>query len=352
MENQNKFPTNLEDIEKLAYELIKEKGHPERADGWTHVKGGVETGSTWRRAKDIYESVGLKMRAINNVKYDEIDLTATFARQKISLPVSIAPMMASINFVCSEPFFEIARAAERLNVAAGIGYPSGISVYSKMADMGAKTFRVIKPAKDNKRLIQELKDSFENGCYAAGVDIDSIGGVKPVGDELRFAELARPYDADELKMIRDAVPHGKFIMKGVMSAQDAIDAVKIGADTIIVSTHVGYCLDYSEAPLEVLPEIKKAVGDKIEIVVDSGITRGSDIIKAIALGADSVLCGRLVIWGLLIDGTDGVIHMFRRLEAEIRRTMVLMGLKSLKDLKPCHLVPLDEKGERILKKTL
>ena len=56
MESQNKFPTNLEDIEKLAYELIKEKGHPERTDGWTHVKGGVETGSTWRRAKDIYES--------------------------------------------------------------------------------------------------------------------------------------------------------------------------------------------------------------------------------------------------------------------------------------------------------
>ena len=102
--------------------------------------------------------------------------------------------------------------------------------------------------------------------------------------------------ADELKMIRDAVPDGKFIIKGVMSAEDAIDAVKIGAD--------------------------------------------------------SVLCGRLVIWGLLIDSTDGVMHMFRRLEGEIRRTMVLMRLKSLKDLKPCHLVPLDEKGERILKKVL
>jgi isopentenyl diphosphate isomerase/L-lactate dehydrogenase-like FMN-dependent dehydrogenase len=117
-----------------------------------------------------------------------------------------------------------------------------------------------------------------------------------------------------------------------------------------VSTHVGYCLDYSPAPLEVLPEIKAAVGDSMEIVVDSGITRGTDIVKAIALGADSVLIGRLTLWGLLIDGAEGVVHMFSRLEAELRRAMILMGVPSLSALSPRNLVALDERGVRILGK--
>ncbi|MDR3201050.1 MAG: alpha-hydroxy-acid oxidizing protein [Spirochaetales bacterium] len=348
-ETEGKFPTNLEDIEALAYKAIADKGHPERSGGWTHRKGGVETGSTWRRAKDIYESIGLKMRAINSLKYNELDITTKFAGQPISLPVSIAPMIAGINFVCDKPFEQIAKAAARMNVAAGIGYPSGPLVYGGMAAL-AKTFRIVKPVPEKETLIAELQKSIEAGCCAAGIDIDSIGGMKPVGDEVRFAELARPYGKDELAEIRSKVP-GKFILKGVMSAEDARDAADIGADAIIVSTHVGYCLDYSPAPLEALPEIKAATGGKVEIIVDSGITRGTDIIKAIALGADSILVGRLTLWGLLIDGADGVEHMFRRLEAELRRAMILMGAPSLKALSPKNLVPLDGKGERILRKT-
>jgi isopentenyl diphosphate isomerase/L-lactate dehydrogenase-like FMN-dependent dehydrogenase len=343
----DKFPVNLDDIELLAYQKIVEKGHPERADGWTQRKGGVETGSTWHRARDIYESIGLKMRVINALDYDSLDIQTTFAGKKIDLPISVAPMVSGINFVCDKPFAEIAKAAAQMNVAAGIGYPSASAVYGGMAKAGAKTFRIIKPARESEKLEQELRDSFLNGCIAAGIDIDSIGGMKPVGDELRFPELARPYGKDELKALRDKIP-GKFILKGVMSVGDACDAREIGADMIIVSTHVGYALDYSPAPLEVLPEIKAAVGGSMEIVVDSGIRRGTDIIKAIALGADSVLVGRLTLWGLLIDGADGVIHMFSRLEAELRRSMILMGVPSLSALSPRNLVALDDKGVRIL----
>jgi len=343
-----KFPVNLEEIEELAYQRMIDLGHPERKDGWTHRKGGVETGSTWRRAKEIYGSIGLRSKMINSLDYNSLDISSVFAGQPISLPISIAPMISGISFVCDEPFEQIARAAAHLNVAAGIGYPSGITVYSKMASL-AKTIRIIKPAPQRKKLVKELNASFSGGCCAAGIDIDSIGGMKPVGDEIRFAELVRPYGKDELSDVRKEVT-GKFILKGVMSVEDALDAVEIGADVIIVSTHAGYCLDYSPSPLEVLPEIRMAVGDKIEIVVDSGITRGTDIIKAIALGANSVLIGRLTLWGLLIDGMNGVIHMFNRLEAELRRAMILMGVSSLKDLSFRNLCALDEKGERILKK--
>ncbi|MDR1931845.1 MAG: alpha-hydroxy-acid oxidizing protein, partial [Spirochaetales bacterium] len=348
IQTEEKFPVNLEDIEALAYKTLAQRGHPERCDGWTHRKGGAETGSTWRRAKNIYESVGLKMRAINSLKYESLDITAKFAGQPISMPVSVAPMISGINFVCDRPFEQIAKAAGRMNVAAGIGYPSGPLVYGGMAAC-AKTFRIVKPLPDKETLIGELRRSIDAGCCAAGIDIDSIGGMKPVGDELRFAELARPYGKDELREIRDNVP-GKFILKGVMSGEDALDAVDIGADILIVSTHVGYALDYSLAPLEALPEIKAAAGGKAEIVVDSGITRGTDIIKAAALGADSVLVGRLTLWGLLIDGAAGVEYMFRRLEAELRRAMILMGSPSLKALSSKNLVALDEKGERLLRR--
>jgi isopentenyl diphosphate isomerase/L-lactate dehydrogenase-like FMN-dependent dehydrogenase len=348
-EGTQKIPVNFEDIEALVHKTIIDKGHPERADGWTHRKGGVETGSTWRRAKSIYESLGLKMKAINSLSYESLDITSVFAGNPISLPVSAAPMISGINFVCDKPFEEIAKAASRLNVAAGIGYPSGKTVYGGMASLGAKTFRIVKPLPDREKLLEELQESLLAGCCATGVDIDSIGGMKPVGDELRFAELSRPYGKEELAALRREIP-GKFIIKGVMSAEDALDALEIGADAVIVSTHVGYALDYSPSPLEVLPEIKAAVGSKAEIIVDSGITRGTDIIKAIALGADSVLVGRLVLWGLLLDGASGVEHMFRRLEAELRRAMLLMGVPSLKALTPANLVPLDEKGRNILEK--
>jgi isopentenyl diphosphate isomerase/L-lactate dehydrogenase-like FMN-dependent dehydrogenase len=236
-----------------------------------------------------------------------------------------------------------------MNVAAGIGYPSGPALYAGMAELGAKTFRIVKPLPDKNELVAELNKSLEGGCCATGVDIDSIGGMKPVGDEVRFAELARPYGKEELKEVRDRV-HGRFIVKGVMSPEDARDALEAGADILIVSTHVGYSLDYSAAPLEALPEIKAVTGSSAEIIVDSGITRGSDIIKAIALGADSVLIGRLALWGLLLAGAGGVEHMVRRLEAELRRAMILMGIPSLKALSARNLIPLDEKGERILKK--
>jgi isopentenyl diphosphate isomerase/L-lactate dehydrogenase-like FMN-dependent dehydrogenase len=88
----------------------------------------------------------------------------------------------------------------------------------------------------------------------------------------------------------------------------------------------------------------------MEIVVDSGITRGTDIVKAIALGANSVLIGRLTLWGLLIDGEAGVRHMFARLEAELRRSLILMGVPSLAALSPENLVALDDRGARLLKR--
>jgi hypothetical protein len=212
-ETNEKFPVNFPDIEALAWQTLVDKGHPERSDGWTHRKGGVETGATLHRAKEIYETIGLKMKAINDLDYDALDIDSVFAGQPISLPISVAPMVSGINFVCDKPFEQIARAAARLNVAAGIGYLSGLTVYGGMAALGAKAFQIIKPASQQEKLLKELQESFAGGCCAAGIDIDSIGGMKPVGDELRFAELAWPYGKEELRraMILMGVPSLKAL---------------------------------------------------------------------------------------------------------------------------------------------
>nr|WP_253274386.1 alpha-hydroxy acid oxidase [Myxosarcina sp. GI1] len=111
-----------------------------------------------------------------------------------------------------------------------------------------------------------------------------------------------------------------------------LKALEHGAKGIIVSNHGGRQLDGAIATFEALPEIVEAVGDKIEILVDGGIRRGTDILKALALGAKAVLVGRPVLWGLAVNGTKGVAHVLQLLTEELDLAMALSGCASLEDL--------------------
>jgi (S)-2-hydroxy-acid oxidase len=117
----------------------------------------------------------------------------------------------------------------------------------------------------------------------------------------------------------------KIILKGVMTEEDAELAVEHGADAIVVSNHGGRQLDSSPSTLEALPSISSAVKGKIPILFDGGVRHGSDVFKAIALGADLVLVGRPVLWGMSYDGQDGVELVANILEREFARTMALSG---------------------------
>ncbi|KAL0262778.1 hypothetical protein SLS55_001751 [Diplodia seriata] len=123
----------------------------------------------------------------------------------------------------------------------------------------------------------------------------------------------------------------KIILKGIMTAEDAALAVEHGADAIVVSNHGGRQLDCAPSTIEVLPDVAKAVDGKIPVVVDGGITRGSDVLKAVSLGADFVLVGRAVLWGLAVDGQRGVEAIGNILERELSRSMALAGIKTLKE---------------------
>ncbi|MFK7957555.1 MAG: alpha-hydroxy acid oxidase [Lysobacterales bacterium] len=125
---------------------------------------------------------------------------------------------------------------------------------------------------------------------------------------------------------------GQFVIKGVTSVEDAKLAAEIGATGLVVSNHGGRQLDHAPTTLEVLPDILDAVGDQLEVLVDSGYRRGTDIIKALALGAKGVLLGKAYLYGLAAGGEAGVSRTIDLLRSEIERDMRLMGLNTISDI--------------------
>jgi L-lactate dehydrogenase (cytochrome) len=128
--------------------------------------------------------------------------------------------------------------------------------------------------------------------------------------------------------------NGPFALKGLMSVEDAKRAVEIGASAIMLSNHGGRQLDGSRSPFDQLPAIVDAVGGKIEIIVDGGIRRGTHVLKALALGATACSFGKGFLFALGAGGQQGVEMVLQRMRDEIRRDMILMGCKSIKELNP------------------
>lgn len=126
---------------------------------------------------------------------------------------------------------------------------------------------------------------------------------------------------------------GPFLVKGVMHPDDARHAVEVGADAISVSNHGGNNLDGSPASIRALPAIVEAVGDRVEVLLDGGIRRGSDVVKALALGARAVLIGRAYLWGMAAGGEAGVHNVLEILRAGIDETLVGLGRASIHDLR-------------------
>ncbi len=126
--------------------------------------------------------------------------------------------------------------------------------------------------------------------------------------------------------------NGPFALKGVMSVEDAKKAIDIGCTAVMISNHGGRQLDGSRAPFDQLAEIVDAVGDKIEVILDGGVRRGTHVLKALALGAKACSFGKAYLFALGADGQQGVVALLGKIKAEINRDMILMGCKSVKDL--------------------
>jgi L-lactate dehydrogenase (cytochrome)/(S)-mandelate dehydrogenase len=144
---------------------------------------------------------------------------------------------------------------------------------------------------------------------------------------------------DDLRELRRIWPH-RLMAKGVLTAEDAKLAADCGADAVIVSNHGGRVVDGTRAPIEVLPEVVDAVGKRVEVIVDSGFRRGSDIVKALALGARAVLIGRATLYGIAAGGEAGAARAIRLFREEIDRTLALLGATSIDALgRDCLVFP-------------
>jgi isopentenyl diphosphate isomerase/L-lactate dehydrogenase-like FMN-dependent dehydrogenase len=142
---------------------------------------------------------------------------------------------------------------------------------------------------------------------------------------------------DFLRRIRDMWPR-TLIVKGVLHPDDAVKAAEFGADGVIVSNHGGIANDAGIAPIDALPAVVAAAGERITIIVDSGFRRGSDVLKGLALGADAVIIGRATLYGVSAAGEPGASRALEIFEAEIRRTMAVMGLPDLQSITRDHVV--------------
>jgi len=156
-----------------------------------------------------------------------------------------------------------------------------------------------------------------------------VGSVDPKGKESIASYVDRELSNsaatwDELVWLR-GIWKGPLLVKGILTAEDAKEALRRGADGIIVSNHGGRQLDNCPASIDALMHVVDAVGDRIEVFVDGGIRRGSDVVKARALGASAVFVGRPWFWGLAVGGQEGVERMFEIFSDEIDRTLALIG---------------------------
>jgi isopentenyl diphosphate isomerase/L-lactate dehydrogenase-like FMN-dependent dehydrogenase len=200
----------------------------------------------------------------------------------------------------------------------------------------------------NRQYTQRLIERAERCGYKAivlTVDLCVVGN-RECDDSSDFAKTYRTpsYDAavswKDLDWIR-SITSLPLILKGIMHPDDARQAVKYGVQGIIVSNHGGRQLDTCQSAIDALPDIINAVRDEnhqIEVYVDGGVRRGTDILKALALGAKAVLIGRPVLWGLAVDGEQGVKNVLEILKKEFRLAMMLCGCQTVDDIRKNDLI--------------
>ncbi|HAJ51654.1 MAG TPA: alpha-hydroxy-acid oxidizing enzyme [Corynebacterium variabile] len=166
--------------------------------------------------------------------------------------------------------------------------------------------------------------------------LSSTGGT--VG-ELLDSAMDPTINFKDLEIIREMWP-GKIAVKGVQNVEDSVTLAELGVDAVVLSNHGGRQLDRAPVPFQLLPSVRDAVGDDMEIIVDTGIMNGADIVAAMALGADFTLIGRAYLYGLMAGGREGVDRTISILRSQIERTMKLLQVNTIGELTPEHVTQL------------
>lgn len=311
---------------------------------WDMLSGGSDAEVTLARNRDALDSLALRQRVLVNVS--RVDITTTLLGRRMPMPVFIAPIGNYLQVGDPRGAVAVARAADQKNVPCFISTAARPGIAAIARSVQTPMIFQLYVRSDRKWVEDTLDQARSLGYSALCVTVDRAYYsrrerdlinrhlVREGGDPSFQASLT--WDDMVWMKARMGVP---LILKGIASAEDAKRAVEIGAEVVYVSNHGGRQLDHGEASIDVLREVVDAVGGRAEVVMDGGILRGTDVVKAIALGARAVGIGKLYGWALAAAGEAGIVRMLELLEAEIRTTLGLMGVASLAELDPAWVRP-------------
>jgi isopentenyl diphosphate isomerase/L-lactate dehydrogenase-like FMN-dependent dehydrogenase len=272
------------------------------------------------------EKIRVRLKVIHGL--ETVNTRVKILGQTVKTPVIVAPF-ARMGRVHPEAEMAIAKGAEKAGAMMFLGPVSSYSMKQIVEAVNIPVAWNGDPLKDRKKLLTLIHQAEKAGCCAVGLCADDFMGIK-IKDRLRVLPT--------ISLSKEAIREAKgetslpFFLKGIMTVEDAFMAVEAGVDAIVVSNHGGRVLDGCQASIEVLPEIVRAVGGKIEILVDGGFRRGTDVLKALALGAKGVLVGRPICWGLGGGGAEGVAHVLQMMTSELIRTMILTNVPDVSNV--------------------
>jgi L-lactate dehydrogenase (cytochrome)/(S)-mandelate dehydrogenase len=363
---------------------------------WAYVEGGADDLVTVRRNEEAFLRWSLRARVM--AAHAERQLATTVAGVEIDLPVLLAPTGAlglsqwrgdlaaargaeaagtrlvlstasswSIEEVAcgtrADHFFQLYPGGERTATLMRRAWQSGYRALFVTVDVpvlgnregerrrgygssgSLKRSLTLSPreALDVARHPRWLADQYRHGRGSMR-NLLPTAGVQATFDSIeilhREIDLATFAWAD-LEWIREQWP-GTVYVKGLLDPDDALRAVSIGCDGVVVSNHGGRQLDHALASLEALPAIVEAVGGRAEVLFDGGIRRGTDVVKALALGARAVFIGRPQIYGLIVGGQQGVSDVLEIFRSELDRALTLMGAQSVHELDRSWLIDRNE----------
>ncbi|MCY4417457.1 MAG: alpha-hydroxy acid oxidase [Chloroflexi bacterium] len=337
-------PVNIFEYEQIARERI-EKGH------YDFIAGGATDEITIRRTRAVYDSIMLRPRMMVDV--DQRSLSTTVLGQEISLPVMLDP---AGNHSAAHPDAEIAsvkaagaagtlmvlssHASRTLeDVAASASGPIWFQQYffkdrgltlemaARAEEAGYSAICMTLDAKIKPKRERNIRNDYvgpESPNYAQldlGTHSWKFAADAPAGPS-DIRDVAATWDDLDWFASSIQLP---VVVKGIMAGEDGRLSAENGAKGVIVSNHGGRYLDTTPATIEVLPEVVNAVNGNAEVYLDGGVRRGTDIFKAVALGARSVLIGRPLFWGLAVDGEAGLEAVLEMLRDELDATMGMTG---------------------------
>ena len=347
---------NVFDFEPVAYKNVP-RAH------FGYMASGVDDEVTLRANRAAFQKFPLRPRRMRDVS--KIDMSVSIFGTRWKTPIIIAPTGGNKAYD-AEGEIAVARAAKaraHLNILSAAGAStiedviaarggevwfqlyatSSLAVAKKVVQRVEKAgCPVLEITADrnggrNQETFQRLKKLDPRTC--SNCHIDGPGSIKerPNYDGIDLADMKSPQSSnmtwDFIKQMRD-ITKMKIILKGVLTQEDALLCLKYGVDAVHVSNHGGRSEDTGRGAIECLPEIASVINKRVPIIFDSGVRRGTDIFKALALGADAVCIGRPYLWGLGAFGQPGVERVLELLEDEFSGAMKQMGCPSIADIRP------------------